>query len=78
LFSEACRNGEQIKAISQNFGHEHIATTVSVYGNYTYPRLAQVIKEMDFSGRQEPTVQDELRELKKLIAGNRSEKANIE
>ena len=68
LAFKACRTGEEIKAISQNFGHEHIAPTVTIYGNYTSSRLAEIIKEMDFSGRQEPTVKDEIRELKRLIA----------
>lgn len=72
LAFKACRNGEQIKAISQNFGHEHIATTVSDYGNYQPSRLAEIITEMDFSGKQEPTVKDEIRELRKLITAAKS------
>lgn len=67
LAFKACKNGEEIKAISQNFGHEHIATTISVYGNYQPSQLAEIITEMDFSGKQQPTVNDELQEIKKLL-----------
>jgi integrase/recombinase XerD len=71
LAFKACQNGEQIKAISQNFGHEYIPTTLSTYANYQPSRLAEIIKEMDFSGKPEPTVKDEIRELKKLIMGGK-------
>jgi hypothetical protein len=30
-------------------------------------RLAEIITSMDFSGKQQPTVYDEIRELKELI-----------
>ncbi len=68
LAFKACKDGEQIKAISQNFGHEHIATTISVYGNYEPSRLTEIIKSMDFSGKQNPTMLDEIKEIKKLLA----------
>jgi hypothetical protein len=34
LALEKAKGGEEIKAISQNFVHEEITTTFSVYGNY--------------------------------------------
>jgi integrase/recombinase XerD len=67
LAFKACKNGEEIKAISQNFGHEHIATTLCTYGNYPSFRLAEIISSMDFSGKQQPTVTDEIRELKEML-----------
>lgn len=67
LAFKACKNGQEIKAISQNFGHENIATTISIYGNYPPAQLAEIITDMDFSGKQQPTVNDELREIKKLL-----------
>ncbi|MBN1574829.1 MAG: site-specific integrase [Deltaproteobacteria bacterium] len=51
LAIQNCRTGEQIKAVSQNFGHEYIATTFSSYGNYDQNRLTGIIKKMDFSGK---------------------------
>lgn len=62
LAFKACRNGEEVKAISQNFGHEHIATTVSVYGNYDPSRLTEIIKGLDFSGKRQPTLIDQIKE----------------
>lgn len=67
LAFKSCKDGEQIKAISQNFGHEHIATTISVYGNYQPSQLTEIIKGMDFSGKQAPTMLDEIQEIKKLL-----------
>ena len=68
LAFKACRNGEEIKAISQNFGHEQVATTVSVYGNYDPLRLTEIIKGLDFSGKQRPSPDDTIEEIKKLLA----------
>jgi integrase/recombinase XerD len=67
LAVKACKNGEEIKAISQNFGHEFVATTFGTYGNYAPSRLTEIIKEMDFSGKPQPTMKDEIREIKELL-----------
>lgn len=62
----AC-NGEEIKAISQNFGHEHISTTLSSYANYDPARLSEILKNMDFSGKQKESIEDKIyRTLKKF------------
>jgi len=60
-----CKNGEEMKAISQNFGHEHIATTLSSYANYAPPRLSEIIKNMDFSGKPRETLEEKVDELLK-------------
>ncbi|HBR13958.1 MAG TPA: recombinase XerC [Candidatus Omnitrophica bacterium] len=44
----SCKNGAEIKAVSQNFGHEHVATTFSSYGNYDPVTLSGIIKHIDF------------------------------
>ena len=67
LAFKACKNGEEIKAISQNFGHEYVATTIGTYGNLAPSQLTETIREMDFSGKQQPTVKDEIREIKEWI-----------
>ena len=67
-----CKTGEQIKAISQNFGHEHIATTLSSYANYDPQRLSEILKDMDFSGKPEKTIDDKLEEIMKEIKRNKS------
>ncbi len=45
---KSCVNGEQIKAISQNFGHENVATTLSSYANYDSTTLNGIISRIDF------------------------------
>jgi integrase/recombinase XerD len=67
-----CKNGEEMKAISQNFGHEHIATTLSSYANYAPPRLSEIIKNMDFSGKPRKTLEEQFEELRKEIKNNQS------
>ncbi len=67
LALKSCQTGEQVKAISQNFGHEHIATTLQNYANFTPDRLASVMNEMNFTGKPKQTTDEKLEELKKLI-----------
>ena len=62
-----CKTGEQIKAISQNFGHEHIATTLSSYANYAPDRLSEILKSMDFSGKPSKANDTKLEEIKKIL-----------
>jgi len=57
---EAGRTLEHLKAISQNFGHEHVATTLGSYANYPAEKLVAVIKSMDFQSAPE----DEAYEIK--------------
>lgn len=60
------RNGGEIKAISQNFGHEYVATTFSSYANYTSEQLIQKLDEIE--NREEIKGADEkLRKIKQLI-----------
>lgn len=71
LAFKSCQNGEHIKAISQNFGHEHIATTLQNYAYFPADRLSAVIGEMDFSGKPKPTLEETLqgiiqKEIKKI------------
>ena len=47
LALDKAKSGEEIKAISQNFGHEYVATTFSVYGNYQPEQLIQKLSEID-------------------------------
>ena len=54
------KDGEEIKAISQNFGHENIGTTLSTYANYPQHRLAEIIKNMDFSGKPKETIEEKV------------------
>jgi integrase/recombinase XerD len=65
LALKGCKNGEEIKAISQNFGHKDIATTLSSYANYHPQRLSEIIKNMDFSGKPMETPKEMFKELLK-------------
>ena len=62
-----CKTGEEIKAVSQNFGHEHVATTLSSYGNYTPDRLSEIINKMNFSGKPLKAYDTKLEEIKKIL-----------
>ena len=67
LALKGCKNGEQIKAVSQNFGHEHIATTLCTYANYPPDRLSEILKSMDFSGKPSKATDTKLEEIKKIL-----------
>lgn len=65
-----CKTGEQIKAISQNFGHEHIATTLSSYANYDPQRLSEILKAMNFSGKGANAGDEKIEQIKKILLDN--------
>ena len=43
------RSAQEIKALSQNFGHENISTTLSTYGTFDQHTVTDVIGRIDFS-----------------------------
>lgn len=43
-----CSSPEEIRAVSQNLGHEHVATTLTSYGKLEGDRVQQVIDSIDF------------------------------
>lgn len=47
-----CVNAEQIKAVSQNFGHEHIATSFLEYGHIPDYETNEILKHISFSQTQ--------------------------
>lgn len=44
-----CRNGHEIKAVSQNFGHEDVGTTMTTYGTLNNTQVNSLISGIDFS-----------------------------
>jgi integrase len=72
LALKACKTGEQIKAVSQNFGHEHIATSLSSYGNFDPLRLSEVVRGLDFSTKAPQLGSDKhlVEQMKKLLLAN--------
>jgi len=67
LAVKRCENGAQIKAVSQNFGHEKVATTFSAYANYEPDRLSEILKSIDFNGEANFKNDDALGEIKDLL-----------
>ena len=59
-----CRTGEEIKAISQSFGHEHVTTTLSAYSNFDTQRLTKVLRNINFTN--EPLAPNSTADNKKL------------
>ena len=43
-----CKNGHEIKAVSQNFGHEDVGTTMTTYGTLTNTQMNGLISNMNF------------------------------
>jgi integrase/recombinase XerD len=71
LASRRCCTAEQLKAISQNFGHENIGTTLLTYGRVDSGRVDEVLEMIDFSSDSEQAKRDEqidiiMQELRKL------------
>ena len=46
------RTPEELKALSQNFGHEQVTTTLRSYGNLDDQRVTDVISQMDLTGNR--------------------------
>ena len=61
------RNADELKAISQNFGHEDVRTTLSVYAQYEPEKLIEVLASLNYSGNQELKGKALLEELKKIV-----------
>lgn len=51
---------EQLKAISQNLGHENIATTFHGYGAIDTHRVSEIVREIDFSGLPQNQYQEDM------------------
>lgn len=66
---KSARNGEEIKAVSQNFGHENVATTMTVYAQLTPEHQLDVLSQLNF--QDEDTISEErlLELLRKILKG---------
>ncbi len=52
LAFKSCENGEQMKAVSQNFGHEHLSTSLKSYANYDTATLREIINRINLSRKK--------------------------
>jgi integrase len=67
LALRACKTGEQIKAVSQNFGHEFVATTLASYANLPPEQLASIIECINFSKQATGLDEQKLEAIRKII-----------
>ncbi|MBI5403373.1 MAG: tyrosine-type recombinase/integrase [Ignavibacteriae bacterium] len=67
LSFKLCKNGEELKAVSQNFGHDNIATTFRSYANYGPQKLAEILTKMNFSEKQTDLASSKLEQIKEII-----------
>jgi len=67
LASKNCKNGEEFKAVSQNFGHENVATTFRSYANYEPQKLAEILTKMNFSKKQPNQENTKLKKIKEIL-----------
>ena len=63
---------EQMKALSQNLGHEQIITTFRTYGGISVRRVNEVVRSMDFSEQKPPIDQKTIEAIADLINKSRS------
>ncbi len=62
-----CRNGQEIKAVSQNFGHEDVGTTMTTYGSLSNTQVANTIANMDFSAKNTGSQADLLAKFQEFL-----------
>ena len=55
LALDTARTAEQIKAVSQNLGHEHVSTTLLTYGRLAPDDVGKVIGKMNFKKKDSDT-----------------------
>jgi integrase/recombinase XerD len=68
LAMKHCHTAEQMKAVSQNLGHEHVGTTLGSYGTLDQYRVAEVIGEIDFDEVSPSDMSpEEVRILEKIV-----------
>lgn len=73
---EFIETAEQMKAVSQNVGHENIGTTFG-YGYIPQKRVSEVVASMDFSGKKKQTdlsVTEQLKQMQETLEKLQSQK----
>ena len=63
---DKCKNVEQMKAVSQNVGHEKLATTLVTYGRLASEEVGRTIKKINFKGN-EPDDGEKLNQILSLL-----------
>lgn len=63
LATDNCKSAEQIKAVSQNLGHEHVGTTLLTYGRLHNHRVKEVVTELNFKKNKEEEIREQIKKL---------------
>jgi len=71
LARKNCKTAEELKAVSQNFGHEYIGTTMMNYGKLDDFRVEEIVSNMDFSDsgksvEQSQEIEEVIKRLQKM------------
>lgn len=66
LAIDRCKNAEQMKAVSQNLGHESVSTTLLVYGRLAPDQIGRVITSMNFD-KEELDTDKKLKEIMRIM-----------
>lgn len=61
--TDHCRSAEQIKAVGQNLGHEHVGTTLMTYGRLTYDRVSDVVSDLSFKKQNDDELKEQIKKL---------------
>jgi len=68
LAMKFCGTAEDIKALSQNFGHENVGTTMMTYGKLRDQDVLEVVRNIDFTPTSSDTDQQEVvAEMERLL-----------
>jgi len=67
LGERVCRTPEELKAWSQNLGHEDVMTTLRSYGEVPSSRQAEIIRNLQRSQEPEMDVADALKALETIV-----------
>jgi len=65
------KTGQHIKAISQNFGHENVATTFECYGNFKTSELIDIINNLDYSNSGTEITPEQIKQIKNILFDNK-------
>lgn len=68
LATNAKLSPEELKAVSQNFGHEHVQTTLTSYGRLNDIRVGEVLANIDFRVNKPAAVTEEAKLKRRILA----------
>ena len=67
LGQRLCRSPEEVKAWSQNFGHDDVMTTFRSYGEVSSSRQAEIIKNLNRPEEEDLEAHEALKTLERIF-----------